>query len=485
MQLSIGRLLRRSTMRGALPAPRVLVLLLCLSITPAHAIFDGIGLGDAESQSVPAVGHWTLTEPCNEFSHCEPGQVIRVATSNVISYQGIDQRCLLTARHAPRKNADGDWLYPRVVMQSDVEELWPDSRDQLVATTRGLRPENAARTYRDLRVNWVENRLDNPETGDIRIHLGDYVARPIKPAPMRLLNRVPRPEYSIWGYGNDSDIALPDDAFESTGWAHLRSGDARVVGAESQPRGGGARMLTDPLAKPVNSECRGDSGAAVQIDGHGVFSGVSGGSLHACDPGQRKRWTDPESRRRLGPDRVLHTVLNSNGVEIASPPEDTAWQNVGNWEQIVYFINDICTKDMTFGVSGDGYIDGYIDAPLEAYGADRLNKEVLCVGKHDGLLWSLGDCSEAVHQPEDLLVTAEANDGWEFLRWSDGPFGTDPYRDERGGCPCIGQGAECDILFDEIGYYSAEGSYDASYCVAEFRQVGSSGEGGGGGVAVF
>lgn len=487
MQRSIGNLFSRSVLRGALSPLRMLALAMLLAIPPAHAIFDGALLGDAESQSVPAIGHWTQPAPCPEDG-CQgnPGSLVRVATANVISHRGIDQRCVLTARHAPPWDENDNPQYPRVVMRSDVEELRPEDPDQLVAwtRTRGLLPEDAPHTFRDLRINWLENRLDDPANGDVRIHLGDYVARPIEAAPMALLNRLPRPRYGIWGYGHNDDIALADDTFQPLGLGHLRSGQARVVSAGWEAGGAGARMLTAALPDPVNSECRGDSGAAVRIDGHGVISGVVGGSLAACNPGDRERWGDPDTRRRFGPDRVLHTLLNSNGAEIASPPEDTAWEDVGNWEQIVYFINDICTKDMKFGVSGDGYIDGYVDnhsnSPLETYGTDRLNKEISCVGRHDRLVWSLGDCAEAVHQPEDLVLTAVANNGWEFFRWSDGPYETDPDTGQRANCPCIGQGAECDVTFDEIGAYSATGSYDLSYCVAEFREVAAPPRGGGG-----
>ena len=137
MQRSIGKLSRRSILRGALSPLRMLALAMLLAIPPAHAIFDGAPLGDAESQSVPAIGHWTLTAPCNEYGcHGEPGRLIRIATSNVISHRGIDERCVLTARHAPPWDENKDPQYPRVVMRSDVEELWPEETMKLHAGDR-------------------------------------------------------------------------------------------------------------------------------------------------------------------------------------------------------------------------------------------------------------------------------------------------------------------------------------------------------------
>ena len=472
------------------PVLLTIVLVMFVSLTPAYAIFGGKPLDDEQSRSVPAIGEWTPL-PCFGLE-CLRGMAIlkRVATSNVISYRGIDQRCLLTARHAPPRDKDGNSLYPRVVMQANAGLLFPHARDQLVATSRGLLPvdhDEKMWMFRDLRVNWVENRLDDPETGDVRIHLDDYVARPIQPAPIASLKDKPgrpAPKYSIWGYGHNSDIEGIDD-FKAVGWGHLRSGTGLINDATEEPHGGGARMRTLPIRSnknPWNSECVGDSGAAARVEGLGVFSGVSFGNDQACNPEKRNKLTDPVDNEPVNGDFVYHTLLNSKDQPIENPPEETPWNEVGNWEQIVYMVNDVCTKDMIFEVSGIGSILGEIEAPLEAYGTERLNKKVSCAGSADRIVSSFGDCAEAVHQPEDLLVTAVPHVGWKFFRWSDGPFTTDPETDEVGRCPCIGQGKECEVLFDEIGYYSATGSYDLSYCVAEFQEVGTPPEAGGGGV---
>jgi len=519
---------KRSNLQTGLTVLWMLTPLVFVSLTPAQAIFNGVERSDEESRSVPAVGEWTPGYPCSG-NGCvdEPGYVKRLATSNVISYRGIDQRCLLTARHAAPWDKESENVYPRVVMQADVDPIFNYDRDQLVADTYGLLPKGGSdaagkpspATYRDLRVNWVENRLDDPDNGDVRIHLSDYVAKPIRKVDLDdLRDRMDdedktRPFYDISGYGHSYDHRFREDKkmkHKPRGWGILRSGKSSVREVSEEPNGGGARMSTRSVLNAnnkklldwelKNAECLGDSGAAALFEDGKVFSGVSFGNVAHCDAENRADFRDPNpdpnanKRKRGGQEElngefVLHTLLNSTGRGISNPPEETPWEEVGNWEQVVYRINDICTKDMSFDISGLGFIVGYVDRPLEEYGTVRLNKEITCFGSADRLVSGTGDCFEAVHQPEDLIVAAVGAPGWKFLQWSNGPYEIDPDTNTAGYCPCIEKDPkdpDCKILFDEIGHYTADGSYDLSYCMAEFvEEPVVNDEMGGGGLGGF
>ena len=86
--------------------------------------------------------------------------------------------------------------FDRVVMAADARTLTPAMPDQLVAESRYARPHNLVnQTYRDIRVNWLENRLDRLD--DVRIALDDYAGVEIHPVDA---DEVTGAGYAIQGY---------------------------------------------------------------------------------------------------------------------------------------------------------------------------------------------------------------------------------------------------------------------------------------------
>jgi len=509
---------RWSTFRPAL----VLVALIGITL-PAHAIFRG-HLSD-DIRRVMAVGRWNVPEVQTGISSQHDGKIMHdskqrplIATTSVISHEGIDQRCMLTARHVEPGDEENP-LWHRVVMDANVIRLTPKKPDQRIAVSGKIRPDDGHDTYRDIRVNWLENKLDDdhgtddPADDDIRIHLGDYLGVPIQPAPVDGLAHDEEEEdegYRITGYGhNHDDAGVPD------GLGRQRVGDkmsiTRVDEREGPKPGARARTLHRPRPRAhAHSECYGDSGASMELGERTLFSVVSAGVPVPCDPAGRADYWDLnpvegiESDPGAQPDAdtlpqpppddlpagllgetVLHTLLHSNGVEVVDP-QDTDWSEVGTWEQVKYLIAETCTKEMKFSVSGRGYITGQLDTTIQPYETHRLDHDIDC--DEDGrLVESIGDCVEAVHQEDVLNVVAEPDDtDWVFLEWQAPMTATlDDGTEFEPNCPCEGQRAQCEIEFTPIGEYGPDRSVDVSWCTALFVPVATPPPWGHGGLHVL
>lgn len=472
--------------------PRVLftVCVFALTATMAGAIFRG---RLSEDETVLALGKWGANGALVPVLE-EQDDPVFIGTANVIEFQGIDQRCVLTAKHVapcaagknpPCEGADAKWH--RAVLEQNVRTLTGAKRDQLVARTGAVMPNLPGHdTYRDLRVNWLEYKKST-ET-DARIELDDYQAVEIVEAPLGWLPpEFDEQRYLITGYGHNAGVAR-GRGIRRYGWPIMNQLEVRTTG------NGGARIRSSFVPTDRYSECYGDSGAAIDL-GLGRFSAVSHGSLQHCDPRLRDPYPEPdptveedEPPTGSGPPQpepepseppnvpggtVFHSLLNSEG-QIAQPPEDTVWADVGNWEQIKYQISNVCTKELNVRISGEGQVRGTLNTTLPWYDTDRLNQEIYCVGNGSPES-GLGDCTEAIHQPETITLIAEARDEevWEFEAWEpavlaapdDGPPA------DLNDCPCEGKGPTCEVYFEEIGTYTSEISDDRTFCVAKFKKV--------------
>ncbi|MEM7585824.1 MAG: hypothetical protein AAF560_20710 [Acidobacteriota bacterium] len=479
------------------------LFILAMTTTTAFAIFEGVA---SEDEKVLALGRWgaggaivnasvEIGLDVNGDGNLNGNDTVDldlIGTGNVIAYKGIDQRCVLTAKHVkpckkgktpPCVGANARWH--RAVLEQDVRTLVDAHRDQLVARTGAVMPGTPNfDTYRDLRINWLENKASDGD--DIRIALGDYDAKPIDQAPLaNLPNQQAQPagiRYEIVGYG--------DNASPTVGRGVRRWGKPKLLRLDVRGVGNkGARVRTTFVASEPYSECYGDSGAAIDVNDK-AFSAVSAGSNNNCNPALRADYWDPNPAAgipddtgvprpagfpgavRLDGGTVLHSILNSDTTaSIATPPANTDWKNVGNWEQIKYQISNVCTKQVDTRISGEGKIVGSLSSPLATYGEDRLDHDVFCEG-FGGLLEGYGDCVEAVHQPETLTLQAIPAADWEFDEWAlpvevapdDGP----PV--DVDDCPC-GSNPVCVIHFDDIGTYTADVSDDYALCVAIFKPV--------------
>jgi hypothetical protein len=458
-----------------------------LPAVSAHAVYDGVPVeeGDVLLNQVMSLGRWVEPHAAGGIGFW-PGDKEMVGTTMVIEHEGINARCMLTAKHLKTWDTYGDPEYHRVVMGSDVRRLKPGHRDQLVAeteVTRGGNPvPHGIDPYRDIRVLWLENRQS--DGADKRLRLRDYDAQLLAPLP--LANGFHTTPYTMSGYG------MTGDAGEETKSGAHHAGDSQVRRVQVRPdvQGGGARIQVKPGLTSGRAECFGDSGTAVMLGDRTVFSALSMG-MSPCNPAERKKWLDPNASKGskgkasgLPGNVSLYSALNDRG-ELSGDPEtfsNQTWSQLGNWQQATYFVSKVCTKEVLFQVQGSGSIDGDITGkPLRAYDTERLNHTIACDGDNPDIQTvSTGDCVEAVHQPEGLAVEATPASGWAFHRWSDGPdVSTDGGHEAPSICPCEGQTAKCTMDFGDIGHYDAHSSIDVSMCVAEFVRV--PGKGGGGG----
>ncbi|MGB0592010.1 MAG: hypothetical protein ACPGU1_20200 [Myxococcota bacterium] len=466
-------------------------LTLTLPVSSGHAIYDGVPVaeGNILLNQVMSVGKWAPLEPeVGGGMSSFPGDKELVGTTMVIKHEGIDTRCMLTAKHLKPWESKDEPMYHRVVMGADVTLVTPAHRDQLVADTASTRSwdfgVHAIDPYRDLRVLWLENR--HSDGADLRLRLQDYEAQKLTPLPLD--EGLHSQAYTMSGYG------MTGDGGGAAGAGVHHSGDGRVKRVQVRPdvQGGGARIQVLPGLDSGRTECSGDSGTSIMLEDREVFSAMSMGAT-SCNPENRNQWLDPSSTKtskrkgsRLPGNVNLHSALNDRGTFSGDPEKFSLeeWGELGNWQQVTYFVSKVCTKEVVFQVQGSGAIVGHITGePLRAYETPRLNHSVSCVGKNPDIQTvSMGDCVEAVHQPEGLAVEAIPADGWAFYRWSDGPdVVTDGGHQAPSLCPCEGQPVKCTMSFDDVGHYDAQSSIDLSMCMAEFVRV--PGKGGGGGPA--
>ena len=448
--------------------------LLVASLLAVWPTAEAVDRGDAAPADMPhrvmAVGRWNPSAPQGPVGPPwgpPPPQgdpiISKVATSVVIDFNGVDQRCMLTSGQAVTEEF-GVPAYHRTVMGHDVRELRPEMRDQLVAGSRRVLPDDGFDSpFRDLRVNWLELRQDHDD-GDARIQLQHYDGMPIAPVPSALT----QPAAAIYGYG--------DDSTDPAGYGILRSG-AHLVGGTATNTGwpGGAVAWSAPqFAANPQGHCDWDIGGPLDTPAYGVFALASLFNT-PCDTTQRPSpWYPPGFMGQSWPgDTTFHAALNSNGV-VVDNPDTTLWADVGNWEQVVYLISEVCTKEVNVHVVGGGTVHGnIIGQPLDSYDTDRLDHDVECHGSAELLHLGLGDCLEAVHQPEDLELFVEPDDGWYFAGWTQPtPVPSTPLPPQ---CPCSGPGPSCILEFDDIGKYTPEASSDVVHCIAEFERVNQPG----------
>jgi Trypsin len=207
------------------------------------------------------------------------------------------------------------------------------------------------------------------------------------------------------------------------------------------PRDGGFYTL---LSQGPTSQmaCVGDSGGPLfRSTGtgaqYGRTFGVASAIAGSCDTGQFTFFTSLDTAARPG--------------------------NLSNKAWVDRAITETCTKKVSVVVPPEGKVEGSLMNASFTYSDDiSINGEIDCPFNDPAR-----DCVENVHYDESLAVVAlPTSPSYIFKEWVTPILNPSPW---DALCPCVGQGASCNILYDDIGYYDADVSTDNVVCEAVFE----------------
>lgn len=341
-------------------------------------------------------------------------------------------RCLLTAGHVVQAVTAGEsWAFQGENVKSGGKwQLW----EKFV-------PRDGSVREQDLAVIWLQNSKAPPEAVTPRMQEpGDY-------SHIEYGGLFPASETgtSMMGYGKN---------MTGSGAGIKRKGYAKYTaynpGTNVNPPldGGWYHIDKGPTGQFT---CGGDSGGPLFRMGnfaktYGVASAV--GSLNGPECG---------TGFLLG---MIYTSIDSAKIQ----------GGTSNKEWVDQTTTDICTKKALFiPMDFHGSVTGTLQNYRYIYSdMPQMNGSISCA------LSGGSDCVENVHYQESLSVTAVPYSGWQFSSWLNGGGSLKP-------CPCVGQGANCTIEYDDIGYYDEEISSDEAICIASFQPAGGGSSGGSGG----